>query len=179
MPISAGLINSVKSNQIDNCVYVQNSFAAFLMEGDKRFSACHGAVVYNPHIYEMCTRNHSFRQMNKTKDMTFYPMTKTQFMQKRVWEMWDFHVAALDVSYKSWDESKNPCPWGNRLFLNSVNHQNLKSTRPVASCFSGPDDAPHCEIFDFHMDIGSCYSFKWQAYCGMYLWYSMLFSLAG
>ena len=48
--------------------------------------------------------------------------------------MWFLH-GCLDVSYRSWHKSKNPCPCGNHTFLNLVHHQNLESTQPVALCF--------------------------------------------
>ena len=60
-----------------------------------------------------------------------YPMTKTQFMQKRsVWE-WQFPHGCLDVFYRSWDKSRNPCQCRNHTFPNEVHHQNLVSTWPV------------------------------------------------
>ena len=78
-----------------------------------------------------------------------YPMTKTQFIQKRgvrkcvilAWLPWCF--------YRSWDKSKNPCPCENRTFPNKGHHQNLQSTQPVALCSPGPDDALHLEMFYF------------------------------
>ena len=57
------------------------------------------------------------------------------------------------VSFRSWDKSKKPCPCGNHTLPNSVHHQNLESTQPVASCFPGPHDAPHWKMFDFHMGM--------------------------
>ena len=74
-------------------------------------------------------------------------MTKTQFMQKTgVWKR--------TMSYRSWDESKNPCPCGNHTFPSSVQHQNLESTQPATSCFPGTDDVPR-EMCDFCTGIGS------------------------
>ena len=41
-----------------------------------------------------------------------------------------FLYGCLNVSYRSWDTSKNPCLWGDRTFPNKVQHQGLGSTRP-------------------------------------------------
>ncbi len=34
----------------------------------------------------------------------------------------------------------------------------IRTSRPVALCFPGPDDAPHWQRCDFDMDMGSCYN---------------------
>ena len=43
-------------------------------------------------------------------------------------------------------------------FPNSVHHENLESTRPAASCFPGPDEAPHWEVCNFCMGMSSCHN---------------------
>ncbi len=65
-----------------------------------------------------------------------------------------FPHGCLDVSYRSRDESKNPCPCRNCTFPNSVHHQNLESTGPATLCFQGPDDALNWEMCNFRM--GPC-----------------------
>ncbi len=68
-----------------------------------------------------------------------------------------FPHGCLDVSYRSWNKSNKPCPCRDCTFPNLVHHQNLESTRPAASCFPGPEDAPRWEMCDFLMGVGSCY----------------------
>ena len=63
-----------------------------------------------------------------------------------------FPHGCLDVSYRPWDRSKNPCLYINHTFRNSMHHQNLESR-----CFPGPDDAPHLEMCNFRMGMGSYY----------------------
>ncbi len=46
-----------------------------------------------------------------------------------------FPHGCLDIFYRLWDKSKNPCLCGNCTFPNSVHHQNLESTWPAASCY--------------------------------------------
>ena len=45
-----------------------------------------------------------------------------------------FPQGCLDVSYKSWDKSKNPCRCTIHTFLYSVHHHGLESNQPAASC---------------------------------------------
>ena len=87
----------------------------------------------------------------------FIPWSRHNSCRKRVCGNVWFPHGCLDVSYRSWDKSKNPWPCGNCTFPNLMHHQNLESTQPEASCFPGPDDAPHCEMCDFCMGMGSCY----------------------
>ena len=84
-------------------------------------------------------------------------MTKTQFMQKRGVQKCGIFAWLLWCFYRSWDKSKNRCPFGNRALSKSMYHQNLKSTLPVTLCFWGPDDASHWEMCNFRMGMGSCY----------------------
>ena len=56
-------------------------------------------------------------------------------------EMCGFCMAAL-MLLTGHGISKNLCLCRNRTFLRLMHHQNLESTRPVASCFPGPDDGP-------------------------------------
>ena len=83
--------------------------------------------------------------------------------EKGVCRSMQFPHGCLDVPPMSWDKSKNPCPCRNHTFSNSVHQENLKNTCPVASCFPGPDDAPHWEMCDLHMGPGSCYSTEYNA----------------
>ena len=71
----------------------------------------------------------------------FYPMAKTQFVQKRVCRNMPFPQGSIDVSYRSWDKSKIPRPSRNCTFPNLVHHHNLERTPCVSTCFPGPDDA--------------------------------------
>ena len=48
-----------------------------------------------------------------------------------------FLHGCLNVSYRSWDKSTNPCSCTNRTFPNSVHHQILESTQPAALCVTG------------------------------------------
>ena len=64
-----------------------------------------------------------------------------------------FLHGCLDVSYTSWDRSKNSCLCGNCTFLKEVPHQNLESTQSAASCFPRPN--VHWK------DMGSCL-FSWE-----------------
>ena len=63
----------------------------------------------------------------------------------------------LAVFYRSGHKIMNPCLCRNRTCPNLVHHQNLESTRPMALCFPGPDDAPHCKMCDFRMGMSSSY----------------------
>ena len=68
--------------------------------------------------------------------------------------MCDFCMAALMfLNYRSWNESKYPCPCGNCTFANLVHHQSLESTWPVASGFLHPDDTPQLEMCDFYLGM--------------------------
>ncbi len=87
----------------------------------------------------------------------FYPMTKTQFMQKRGVGKSMIFAGCLNDSYWSWDKSKIPCLSGNCTCPNSVHHQNQESTQQASSCFPGPDDAPHWEMCDSSMGMDCCY----------------------
>ena len=71
--------------------------------------------------------------------------------------VWILH-GCLDVSYRSWDKTKNPWRCWNCTFPNSVHHQNHAVTWPVTSCLPGPDDAPQWETCNFHMGVGFCYN---------------------
>ena len=95
-----------------------------------------------------------------TWERQHYPMIKTQSMQKRVCGNVWFPYGCLDVSYMSWDKSKKPCPCGNNTFPNEVHHQNLESTQLAALYFPRPDDAPHQEMSNFCMGMGSCYNIE-------------------
>ena len=74
--------------------------------------------------------------------------------------VWFLH-GCPDVSYRSWNENKNPCPYRNHTFPNSAHHQNLESSQPAALCFPGPDDASRWEMCDFRMGMGSYYIIPW------------------
>ena len=74
---------------------------------------------------------------------------------RKVW----FPHGCSHVSYRSWDKSRNLCPCRNRTFPNSVHNQNQEHTRPVASCFPGPDDAPCWEMSNFLHGHGSLLCF--------------------
>ena len=86
-----------------------------------------------------------------------------------------FPHGCLDVSYRSWDKSKNPCLCGTHTFPSSVHHQNLKSTQTAASYFPRPDDAPRWEMWDFHTGMGSCYMIS-QGHQDMNALISMIFA---
>ena len=77
--------------------------------------------------------------------------------RKRVCRNVRFLNGYLSVSYRSWDKSKNPGLCRYCIFPHSVHHQNLGNTQPVASCFPGPGDAPHWEMCNFCIGMGSCY----------------------
>ncbi len=84
-----------------------------------------------------------------------HPMIKAQFMQKiDVCRNVQFLHGCLDVSYRSWDKSKNSYPYGNHKIPNSVHHQNLESTQPADSCFPVPDNAPQLGYARFHLRHG-------------------------
>ena len=85
------------------------------------------------------------------------PRPRHNSCRKGVCRNASFPNGCLHVSYGSWDKSKNTCPCENCTFPNSVHRQNLESTRSVAFCFPGHDDAPHWEICNSHMCMGSCY----------------------
>ena len=82
------------------------------------------------------------RSALKNQKKTFIPWPRHDSYRKGVCENVQFPHCCLDVSYRSWDESKNTCPCRNHRFPNLVHYQILESTRPAVSCFSGPDDAP-------------------------------------
>ena len=88
------------------------------------------------------------------QDRPFIPCLRHNSCRKRVCRML-FPHGCFDVSYTSWNKSKNPGLCRNCTFPNSMHHQNLETTWPVASCFPDHDDAHHLEMCDLGM--GSCY----------------------
>ena len=72
-----------------------------------------------------------------------------------VWFLYGWLDVCNHLNHRSWDKSKNPCE--SQTFANPIHHHYLESTQRVASCFPSPDDAPHLEMCDFHMGMGSCY----------------------
>ncbi len=102
--------------------------------------------------------------------MFFISRPRPNSCRKRICGHVQFPHGRLDVSnhlnYRSWDKSKNHTyTCGNHTFPNSVHYQYLESTRPVASYFPSPDDAPQWEMFDFHTVVGSCYIFSCRSTC--------------
>ena len=81
----------------------------------------------------------------------------------------------FDLSFSLWDKGKSQCPWRNHPFSNSVRQQNMKSTRSTALCLPGSDDAPHWEMCDFCICMGSCYS----DVCWYYKYHKMVIELHG
>ena len=97
------------------------------------------------------------KQLRNFDFCNIIPWPRNNSCEKRVCGNVWFPHGCLDVSYGSWDKSKNPCPCANHTFPSEVHHRNLERTQPAASCFPGPDDAPHWEICNFHMGMDSCY----------------------
>ena len=91
--------------------------------------------------------------------ITLDPMNKTQFMQQRGAR---YLHGWLGVSYMSCHKSNNLCPCRNHTFGDKVHHQNLGCTWSAASCFPGPNDAPHWEMCDFRMGMGSGYRTEYR-----------------
>ncbi len=89
-------------------------------------------------------------------EIYFIPWPRHILAEKGCAEMCNFCMAA-SMFETSWDKNKNPYPCRDRTYPNSVQHENLEITQPTASCFPGPDDAPCCEMCDFHTGMGSCY----------------------
>ena len=92
---------------------------------------------------------------------TFIPWWRHNSFWKGVCGNVQFLHGCIDVSYRSWDKSKNPCLCRNPIFPNVVHHQNLESIRPVASCFPGPDDVPCWEMCGIRRGMGSWY-IRWD-----------------
>ena len=95
------------------------------------FQHCYFYLNSHVYVYRYPTLNHFIFPL----ELVFYPMTKTQFMQKRGVGKCVISAWLRDVSYRSWD--RNPCP--------------------AALCFPGPDDALCWKMCDFHTGMGSCY----------------------
>ena len=85
--------------------------------------------------------------------VTFIPWPRHNSCRKGVCGNAQFLHGRLSVSHRSWDKSKNPCLCGKHTFPNLVQHQNLKNARPAALCFPDNDDAPHWEMYNFHMGM--------------------------
>ena len=92
----------------------------------------------------------------------FIPWPRHNSCRKGVFGNVSSSHGCLDVSYRSWDKSKNSCPCRTRTFPNEVHHQTLGITQPMASCFPAPDNAHHWEMCKFHTGMGSCYNSYWR-----------------
>ena len=68
-----------------------------------------------------------FDQSQYFLEKALYPVTKTQLMQKRGVQKCMIPHGCLDVSYRSWHKSKNPCLCGNHTFPYLEHHQNLEA----------------------------------------------------
>ena len=86
----------------------------------------------------------------------FIPWPRHNLCCKGVYWNACFLHGCLDVCYRSWDKSKNPCPCRNHTF--PMHHWNLESTWPAASCFPGPDNALQWEMCNFCTGMVSCWT---------------------